>query len=375
MIANFSFSVLFTRASRFETQKQNNDCCAYFTLQVTQYSTAMDGDAPEIQPMQFLDLNEDCIEEILSYLQLDGLVSVANTSKYMKKCADSVFSRYHRQHKFYLMEGIDKYFEEFGNLAKQLLVYNNEDDWIMDKIDLLLDVENRCKNNLEHLELRHFSGDVLAMSESDQTKIGQLFSNLKELAFVNCDLRRWNTSMERQDIKMENLEMLEFDNDFVPTHKPFVLIYPNLKTLVFTRAISSELLILNDHIRELTVVQVEDLSSHELQTMIRLQNLKKLNLQLNDKIIADANLGEIIKSTSQLQRLNLLAARGETVLTKIKHFCGTRRSTSKLLVLVDFSKGKNVVRSLMYSNSNAVLIGQIKIHRRRPRNINRPVPR
>lgn len=142
----------------------------------------------------FLEMNPDCIREVLSYLGVDDLARVSQTCKKLKKYAEEVFEQKHQKHfdciEIPVRRGDAKaalIFQQFGHLLKSLRINGCR----CKEEDVLHYIANRCQKHLVDLELLCVKRDFLTMPDEDKQKLVELLSNLRRLKIVgkltNCD--------------------------------------------------------------------------------------------------------------------------------------------------------------------------------------------
>lgn len=157
---------------------------------------------------QFSDLNDDCVMEILKRLDSNGLAGIAHTNRFLKACAEDVFTRTHRRHlALNYIDGEEAAFERtvrtFGPLATSMTITDLREDVDFSDNHYLFgdfDVENKhaplvavAKHskinwNIESIELKNINLDLSETETYDQLNILILFAAVERLIIKDCNL-------------------------------------------------------------------------------------------------------------------------------------------------------------------------------------------
>lgn len=177
-------------------------------------------------PLQLVDINDDCLRSIFYHLDLEGLVNIAEISTRFAPIAQSLFSRYYRNQKFmfssYLVAS-DENIPIKMDLAAPLLHHFGHCI-----IDLMIDClrQNQCVGKLIQT---HCAGSLVSLKLLDATTnlsqtICNSFEKLSALSIVRGKL---GLTMLKC---FPNLTTLELIN--VEMYQPNAIHFPALKRLV-----------------------------------------------------------------------------------------------------------------------------------------------
>lgn len=187
----------------------------------------------EEAPLQLMDLNDDCLEHIFEFLNLQDLVNIAETDDVFSPAAISVYSRNRRTKKKVFVNlspiccgqtdcvdvetNFDCFFRHFGHLTSHLLVNALGSNGT--KIEESL--QKYCLNSLRHL-------DLAFCDATDFEQIDKPFPHVEELTVIESKL---GEKMSQLNFWFPCLNRLELVYTSLSRSDYFEVNFPNLTHL------------------------------------------------------------------------------------------------------------------------------------------------
>lgn len=229
--------------------------------------------------MKFLDMEEKNLLDVLRYLAISDLISVAQTNRLLKKCADlTILSCYESFiDKIKITHPNDVFFRHFGHLARKIVVQCSaikRTDWNDKKLHILPVIANQCHNNLQSLRLEYVSENLLTLKKKDQDIVRTLFTSINVLSILDCCLIGWEKVMKSAQTKLETISLSFVKTDLC---EEYVRKYHGLKSLSLSPMFPKQLLDLNQSIETL-VLHTDDISNTKLKAICRMPNLKNISI-------------------------------------------------------------------------------------------------
>lgn len=228
---------------------------------------------------KFTSMGEKGVVCVLRHLGILDLINVAQTNRFLKRCADSTILRWYQPSidQLKITSPNDQFFRQFGHLVRHLVVACSgitKSDWNDKNLHILPTVADHCQKNLPILRLEQVAENLLTLNKADQEKVRKMFSGVKKLFVMDCTIIGWDKVMKSARIKTDTLS-LEFRR--ADSWQEYVRKYQGLKSLYLSGLFSSELLDLNPTIKTVNI-SAESMSKNNLKNLGRLPNLKNVTI-------------------------------------------------------------------------------------------------
>lgn len=276
---------------------------------------------------KIIDMNVDCLERMLQYLEFTDLLNAADSNKQLNKAANFIFSRKHGKKKFIFGDTrlsknpliqTGKYFIDvndlrtglkilrcFGVLISEIVLYRFQDDISEFDAHIIAYINENCAESVTSIGMRNCSGAGLKHFKKSYAKVEHVY-------LQNCSAEKeW---IKRAFPKLRELKICPsmcstlLYNECTTNH------FPNLQYLEISSSTTRENIICRKNVMEtlrlnpqLKTLRVKQLSTPLDLTFFQesskfLQNLEKLELTFSFHFFHNFN-GKMVhlKNVKQLE--------------------------------------------------------------------------
>lgn len=292
-------------------------------------------------------LNDDCLLEIFSYLDIDALCNFALAHKRLRGIAELIFESKSRTiiSSATTKKRTELVLKTFGHLCTNYRIKNVWHSYADYSSDLLYALTKYCSGNLKRLYLERIvlKGEVVEKSRS-------LFESLEKLTLTSCsNLGRafsevFQYSNELKSLKVYGCEYTTLECDFIMHHFPklesvrfcslstledyhlkaFIEKNPNLKKLKINdcpKITTSIYEVVSQHLKslkDLRICEINFTNEENIMHITKLTNLKKLNVKCHNSILPELLSKLESKNTLTHLQINSTCATHELIESIIK---------------------------------------------------------
>lgn len=263
-------------------------------------------DAERTSSTHILDLNDDCLIEVLSYLDVRDWISIASVCKRLKQIASILFAKNFKQMRickdtifsitgpFYkqkiALKDIDKILCEFGSLIVLLKTTPSVFGQAISSRMAIESIGKHCTEKLNSLQLAQFR-----INNKSLKHLQPVLNNLRELDLFEC--------------KLDSGTKFLFDKNSQITHFRFA--YTNILNFDFLHQCT--------HIYSLSLVGIE-MNGECLNRQF--QNLKKIDL--HSVSIQHKHIKSFFAKNPQLEFVSIAEDAGVVLVLIAKHLPNTK---------------------------------------------------